>query len=167
LWWVGKDGSRDRKLGEQEVAELVATRAGIVAATKGGEVRLIRRTLERGWSSRLIARLNAAAWTATRAADGSIFIVTETQLLRVTQVGKVTALHTGRWGKQFGSGMGQVLILSPFAPQSIIVARTGDIFIGMNAVVVHLVPRHGGYDEEWLMPRTCVEPPAGGRPTTE
>jgi hypothetical protein len=166
LWWVAKDGSRDRFFGGFSVAELVQTKVGIVAATgvhddreDTGGVLLIQRTRERGWHVRALAGIGTAAWTAARAPDGSIYVVTTTQLVRVTLAGKVTVLHTGRWNERFNVPTGPLLIAmsAAFYPNSIVVRPAGDIFIGMQAAVVHLVPGKRGYREEWLAPRTCAK----------
>jgi hypothetical protein len=171
LWWVAEDGARHRFFGEFRVAELIQTKLGIVGVTAifgerqgddrqgKGDVLLVERTRDRGWRARLIAGVGTAAWTATRAPDGSIFVVTGTELVRVTLGGKVTVLHTGRWNEllDVSTGPSLVAMAAPFQPNSIVVRPAGDIFIGMRAAVVHLVPRKTGYREEWLVPRTCAK----------
>lgn len=160
LWWVARDGSHYKKLGEPHVVELIKIKAGILAPTGfdhnsygKGEVLLITRGNDKAWRVQPLATLDASAYAATSASDDAILVVTRTQLVKVTLAGIVTVLHNGRWGGHFDCGND---VESLFYPGSIVTRVSGDMFIGMRAVVVHLIPAAQGYKEEWLGPRMCI-----------
>ena len=161
IWWVSKDGSKYRTLAHETVAELVKTKVGVMAMTGldhlmngHGEVLLIRREDRVGWRAKRLASLGPSAYAATVAPGGDVLVVTRTSLVRVDLKGNVRVLHKGKWDAFFDTGRNTS---SFFYPNSMTVTPTGEVFIGMRAVVVHLRPLAHGYAEEWLYPTACPE----------
>jgi hypothetical protein len=162
IWWVSKDGSRYQTLGHANVAELVKTKVGVLAATGldhgingHGEVLLIKQNARGRWRAKHFASIGASAYAATLTPDGYVLVVTRTSLVRVDLDGRTRVLHQGKWDAFFDTGQ---QTSSFFYPNSMAVTPNGDVFIGMRAVVVHLTPQARGYSEEWLVPSTCPAP---------
>lgn len=119
-----------------------------------GEAFLVSRARHREWRAKRLAVVGASAYAATTAPDGSVLVVTRTQLVRLGLGGRVTVLHTGRWDDFFQIGKNSE---SAFYPGSVVARANGEIFVGMRAVLVRLVPQAHGYSEEWLAPAKCIE----------
>ena len=162
LWWVAQDGSRYRRLEGSNIVDLIKTPGGVIALTgldhlsiRGkGEAFLVSRARHREWRAKRLAVVGASAYAATTAPDGSVLVVTRTQLVRLGLGGRVTVLHTGRWDDFFQIGKNSE---SAFYPGSVVARANGEIFVGMRAVLVRLVPQAHGYSEEWLAPAKCIE----------
>jgi hypothetical protein len=161
LYWIARDGSQVRTLNDWDnVAALVKTTFGVVALTGldhmmpgKGKALLVKKSRAGIWRSAHLADIGASAHAATAAADGAILVVTRTSLVKVDRRGNARVLHRGQWSQFFTVGSVQ----SDFYPGSVMTGPAGDIFIGMQAAIVHLTPRKsGGYREEWLAPRACV-----------
>jgi hypothetical protein len=163
LFWVSRNGSTRRLLGNPHVNALLVTKHGVFAATGldhlidgSGQLLLISRDPRAEWRTTPFADVGAVAYAATAAPDGSMLVVTRTQLVKVTPSGEVTVLHTGRWDQTFAVG-DEVGTLSGFAPSSIVLSPGGAVYIGMTAAVVLLTPSAaGGYREQWLAPKSCT-----------
>jgi hypothetical protein len=106
-------------------------------------------------SAKQLASIGASAYAATLTPDGYVLLITRTSLVRVDLDGKTRVLHRGKWDDFFDTGYNAS---SFFYPSSMALTPTGDVFIGMRAVVVHLKPQTRGYTEEWLVPATCPAP---------
>jgi len=162
LFWVSRNGSTRRLLGNPHVNALITTKQGVLAATGldhlidgSGQLLLISRGPRAEWRAAPFADVGAVAYAATVAPDGSMLVVTRTQLVKVTPTGEVTVLHTGRWDQTFAVG-DEVGTLSGFAPGSIVLTPGGVVYIGMTGAVVVLTPSAaGGYREQWLAPKSC------------
>lgn len=162
LFWVSRNGSTRHLLGNPHVNALIVTKQGVFAATGldhlidgSGQLLLISRDQRAEWRTTPFADLGAVAYAATLAPDGSILVVTRTQLVKVTPSGEVTVLHTGRWDKTFAVG-DELGTMSVFAPSSIALSPGGVVYIGMTGAVVVLTPSAaGGYREQWLAPKSC------------
>jgi hypothetical protein len=163
LFWVSRNGSVRRLLGNPHVNALITTKQGVFAATGldhlldgSGQLLLISRDPRGEWRTTPFADVGAVAYAATAAPDGSILVVTRTQLVKVAPSGEVTVLHTGRWDQPFAM-RDDIGTMSAFAPSSIVLSAGGAIYIGMTGVVVVLTPSAaGGYREQWLAPRSCT-----------
>ena len=162
LFWVSRNGSTRRFLGNPHVNDLLVTKQGLFAATGldhvldgSGQLLLISRDPRAEWRTTPFADVGTVAYAATAVPDGSMLVVTGTQLVKVTPSGEVTVLHTGRWNQRFAVG-DEVGTLSGFAPSSIVLAPGGAVHIGMTGAVVLLTPSAaGGYREQWLAPKSC------------
>ena len=165
LFWVSRNGSTRRLLGNPHVNDLIVTKHGVFAATGldhlidgSGQLLLISRDPRAEWRTTPFADVGTVAYAAAAAPDGSMLVVTHTQLVKVTPSGEVTVLHTGRWDQTFAVG-DEVGTLSGFAPRSIVLTPGGAVYIGMTGAVVVLTPSAaGGYREQWLAPKSCTAP---------
>jgi len=159
IWWVARDGARYTQLSHENAVELIKTAAGVWAPTGldhlvagHGNVLLVARTRAKPWRVVRSIPIGASAYAGATTPDGSLIVVTRTGLVKVAPNRKATRLHTGRWDGFFELGPHAS---SAFYPGSVIVRRSGEVFIGMRAVVVRLAPQRGGYREDWLVPATC------------
>ncbi len=165
LFWVSRNGSTRRLLGNPHVNDVIVTKHGVFAATGlhhlldgSGQLLLISRDPRAEWRTTPFADVGTVAYAATVAPDGSMLVVTHTQLVKVTPSAEVTVLHTGRWDQTFAVG-DEVGTLSGFTPSSIVLSPGGAVYIGMTGAVVVLTPSAaGGYREQWLAPRSCTTP---------
>jgi hypothetical protein len=163
LFWVSRNGATHRLLGNPHVNDLITTKRGLLAATGldhiidgSGQLLLIARGANAEWRMTPFADVGAVAYAMTAAPDGSILVVTRTQLVKVTPAGVTTVLHTGRWDQTFVTG-DDFGTRSGFNPRSVLLAASGDVYIGMMGVVAHLTPSTtGGYREQWLAPVSCA-----------
>jgi hypothetical protein len=178
LWWVAKDGRRSLRLLHENVVEVIKTPAGAIALTGldhllpgKGEAFAISRSRSARWRSRHLARLGASAYAATTKPDGSVLVVTRTQLVSLDLKGKVKVLHQGKWDEVFNSipysdpikgHSGD--IQSDFYPGSVAALANGEVLIAMRAVILRLLPKGNDYDELWLAPSTCPSGPSSGVP---
>jgi hypothetical protein len=163
LWWIARDGKDYKKLGEPHVVDLIAAKPGILAPTGldhmmpgRGEVLLIDRDRKGSWRAMRLARIGASAKAATIGPDGALLVVTRTELVRVTNRGDVKVLHRGRWDGWFDESDN---VTSTFYPGSVSVRSSGELLIGMRAVLVRLIPDGHRYREEWLVPERCLGKP--------
>ncbi len=159
LWWIAKDGRRQKKLGEPHVVALIRTKVGVFAATGldhgipgRGEVLLIKKRHGGDWQSKHFAFVGDSAKTAIAAPDGGILVVTRTSLVHVSFGGKAKILHRGKWSEFFDTGHGT---FTTWHPGSVAVESSGKILLGMNGAIVRLTPTDDGYQEDWLMPSVC------------
>jgi hypothetical protein len=162
LMWVSRDATRYETLGHPSVVGLIKNGDGVWAPTGldhivdgKGAVLLLARTRAGQWRVTRKIAIGSSAYAATTDPDGSLIVVTRTELVKVALNGRVTKLHEGRWDGFFEVGPNAE---SAFYPGSVIVRSNGDVFIGMRAAIVHLIRQRNGYREEWLAPAKCHSP---------
>jgi len=168
LWWIAKDGRRQKKLGEPHVVALIRTKVGVFAATGidhgfpgRGEVLLIKKWRGGDWRVKHFAFVGDSAKTAVISQDGGILVVTRTSLVHVSLRGDTKILHRGKWSEFFDTGHGT---FTTWRPGAVAVESSGDILLGMNGAIVRLMPRDQGYREDWLMPSVCRDLRRAGTP---
>ena len=153
LWWYSPDGKRRYKISGDQVVGFLQTDAGLLALeglthvsrSRGRLVRLNQGPDGR-WRSEPFVDLDEAPEVALKDADGSLLLASHDRLLRIDpSTRKVDVLvKNAFWGGLY--------------PTSMIVAPTGEIYIGMRHGVARVESQAKAWKVQWLLPnRRIVE----------
>jgi len=152
VWWFSPDGARRDKLSGENVVDLVPTTSGLLAfeglAHRGltaGKVARLSRAADGRWRSETVLDLGHVPWAVTKDADGSLVVVTSDRLLRVipsTMKLEVILPHLP-WGTAY--------------PNSVAVAPSGTIYVGMRRYVAKVERAGTAYKLRWLVPSETFE----------
>lgn len=144
LWWFSPDGKDRYKIAEAWIQGFIPTDAGLLAleglnhgTTSFG--RLIRLVQVPGgrWRTEDVVDLKHRPVAAVKMPSGSLLIATTERVLRVSPTEKkVEILHDG----------------DSYYPNSMIVAPSGAVYIGMRHGVAKLEQQGGSYKSRWLLP---------------
>ena len=146
LWWFSPDGRHRSRISKEQVCGFVRSAKGLLAlegllhlSFDTGHVIRITRGGNGRWGSEQLVDLGQAPSAATRVDDGSLIVVTTDRLLRVRPDMHVDTLLE----KAFWSGL---------YPNSVIVDRSGAIYIGMRQGVTKIAATDGRRTVTWLRP---------------
>jgi hypothetical protein len=147
LWWFSPDGSRRYMISEDQVVGFLKTDAGLLAleglahmgVSRGRLVKLSKGD-DGGWRSEKFVDLGGAPAAAALGTDGTLTLATNDRLLRVHLESKQidVLLKDAFWGGLY--------------PESMIVAPTGAVYLGMRHGVVEVEKVGATYKANWLIP---------------
>lgn len=147
LWWFSPDGTKRTKVMDANVLRLIPTKAGLLAIegiAHGGtdEGKVIRLVQDRNgrWQGEVFADLGHAPQVVVKDVDGSLVVATTNQLLRIIPSSKkvVVMIDHVFWDLLY--------------PNSMVIAPSGAIFVGMRHGVARLKKQGTSYKVEWLLP---------------
>jgi hypothetical protein len=147
LWWFSPDGSKQRKLADENVHGLVPIGPDLVGSIEGlshmgiseGNVRWIERA--GGWHAGALTALDAGPRTFVAARD-AIYLLTTKSLVRVGKDRKPVIIQPVR--------------MAGLYPDSMVIDVAGELWIGMRQFVVRMTPVGDRFEETWLVRDTCV-----------
>jgi hypothetical protein len=158
LWWFSIDGSKRRKLAEDNVAGFADNSAGVLAlvglahGTDYGKILLVREGLEGNRAVEAIADLGSAPTAFAAESADSLIVATYERILRVLTSGEVEQLFAPE--ESYGLPYSNSLTLS----------KMGVIHVGMRHFVLRLSPANEGYKVEWFVPSDCNKFKVDGYP---
>lgn len=167
LWWSNDNGSKSKKLLDQNVRGIISTSPIVILADvhisrgaakvptrvdesiadplrglhSAGEVFSISGDNANADAIQPLANLEGTPQAFVQESASTALVTTEKGVFRVKAAGTVETLAHGPFSSLY--------------PNSMAVAHDGTIYIGMRMFVVRLVPRSVGYTEEWLLPNEC------------
>jgi hypothetical protein len=147
LWWFSPDGERRYRISEDHVNSFVPTSSGLLtleglahgSMSKGRVARLSRDGNGR-WLTEALVDLGHAPYAAVKDVDGSLIVATTNRLLRIDPASKKTVVMLDHvfWRSLY--------------PNSIVVAPSGTIFVGMRHGVAKVEKKETSYKVSWLLP---------------
>lgn len=148
LWWFSPDGQtrhqisrsnaiafiHDKKLG------LLAIERVTVRGVSQGSLSSIRRGQNGQWQSKMIVSFGDEPLVSSKLVDGSLIVATSQRLIKITPSSKKveTLLRDAFW--------------SGLYPNSLVVAPSASIFMGMRHGVAKFEKKDTHYTVSWLMP---------------
>ena len=150
IWWYAPDGKERYKVSTDQVIGFFKTGAGLVAPEgldkRGRIVRLIKGGNGR-WHSEPFVDLGGGPEAAAMGIDGSLTVATEDRLLRIhlDTRGIDVLLKESCWAGLY--------------PNSIILAPSGSVYLGMRHVVVEVKKEGAAYKAKWLIPNPEFDRP--------
>ena len=108
--------------------------------TSKGKIARLAQDGDGRWTSETFLDLGHAPETSARDVDGSLFVATTHQLLRIVPASKTKVVLVDH---VFWSGLG---------PNSMVIARSGTIFMGMCHGVAKVEKKKTSYKVSWLLP---------------
>ncbi len=152
LWWFSPDGKKREKISEDQVVGFFLTDAGLLALegiahgqTSVGRIIRLAKGTEGRWRSEHFLDLKGAPEAAVIGSDGTLAVATHDRLVRVhLDTRKIDVLLDGAfWGGLY--------------PNSMILAPSGAIYLGMRHGVVEVEKIDGVYQAKWLVPNSRKE----------
>jgi hypothetical protein len=148
LWWVPKNGRRQRLLREN-VFGLVKTSTGVLVITglrhmganEGDVWRYIDVPGQKKRAEHLVD-LGWAPFAFTQDSPDSLLVLTSDGFMRVHPDGRLETLYRRVYGILY--------------PDSIAISPNGVIHVGMRHFITRLTPAAGTYKEEWFVPANCT-----------
>lgn len=163
LWWFSKNGRKVSKLFGNNVHAIYKTNQGIYVLSgldhmgydEGKLFRFEETAVE--VSATEVADLRGSPEASQVLPDDRILVATPTSVLRVDGNGKIETLYQGR--KMFFV-KGAVSYTNAdrdefIYPESIVVDKQGDIYVGMRFFALRVRERQGKIESEWLMRSEC------------
>lgn len=148
LWWFSVNGSKRRKLAEDNVAGFADSSLGVLAlvglahmGTDYGKVLLVREGQEGNRPVEAMADLGSAPTAFALESADSLMVATYDRIVRVLISGEVEQLLAPKDGFPY--------------PNSLTLSKSGVIHIGMRHFILRLSPSSKGYKEEWFVPTDC------------
>jgi hypothetical protein len=148
LWWFSADGSKRRKLAEDNVAGVADSSSGVLAlvglahmGTDYGKVLLVREGQEGDRPVEAIADLGSAPTAFAMESADSLIVATYDKIVKVMISGEVEQLLAPKEGFPY--------------PNSLTLSKAGVIHVGMRHFILRLSPAGEGYKEEWFVPSDC------------
>jgi hypothetical protein len=151
LWWYSPDGKRRYKISRDQVVGFLETEAGLLALegiahgfdSLGRIVRLTRGSDGR-WRSEDLVDLKGAPEVAVKDGDGSVVVATSDRLLRVDPTTRKVdiLLENAFWRGLY--------------PASMIIAPTGEVYIGMRHGIAKVERQGTAYKTQWLLPNRKI-----------
>jgi hypothetical protein len=163
LWWFSKNGQKVSKLFGNNVHAIYKTNEGIYVLSGINHLTLDRGSLFRFEETAAevsvteVADLQGSPEASQALPDGRILVATPTSVLRVDGDGKIATLYQGRKAS-FVKGAFTYTNADRdgfIIPESIVVDKHGDIYVGMRFFVFRLRERQGKIESEWLMRSEC------------
>jgi len=150
LWLTSEDGSKTKRIVENNVRAVVPIEGGILVLSglahmteDFGNAFIFSNPDGLNIALQHTVHLDGEPSAYAKQPDGSVLFVTTRGLCRITQFGELKNLtYFPRW------------TLSQY-PNSMVVASDGSIFIAMRMFVLKLHQESGGYSAEWLLPNAC------------
>lgn len=146
LWWRPTTGSNRYVIAPGNIKQFLIAPMGLLALdglehmglSKGRIIRLSKDSLGR-WQARTFVNLDQVPLVATLETQGSVFVVTTNQLLKISRDRKTSILlRNAFWKSLF--------------PNSLIIAPDRTVYIGMRLGVAKLSLKNNGYVVTWLLP---------------
>jgi hypothetical protein len=154
LWWFSPDGKKRERISRDQVIGFFETKAGLLASeglahgfrSVGQIVRLAKGSDGR-WRSERFVDLNAAPVAAVLSGDANLIVATTNRLLRVDLPSRkvYVLVDHGFWGGLY--------------PKSMMIAPSGEIYLGMRHGVAKFAKVDGIYRTRWLVPDTSFDRP--------
>jgi hypothetical protein len=147
LWWFSPDGKEREKLAEAWVRGFIPTDKGPLAVegiahgfSSTGRILRLARVRGGRWRSEDFVDLGHAPSGYVKDADGSLLVATTERLLRVApSTGKVEViLDEVCWSDMY--------------PNSMVVTRSGTVYLGMRHAVVRVDKKGKSWQLHWLVP---------------
>jgi len=150
LWLTSEDGSKTKRIVENNVRAVVPIEGGILVLSglahmteDFGNAFIFSNPDGLNIALQHTVHLDGEPSAYAKQPDGSVLFVTTRGLCRITQFGELKNLtYFPRW-------------TSSQYPNSMVVASDGSIFIAMRMFVLKLHQESGGYSAEWLLPNAC------------
>jgi hypothetical protein len=144
LWFLPKNSSERIQLTSLAVMDIVPVASGALILTrsvdlKSGSVFLASEDSSNKWTLRLVTDLAASPVAIVRDGDSSSILVTADRVLRLDDSGTLKLLGT----------------LPHYRPNSVVIEKNGDIYVGMTLVVYRLRRMGESYAPEALIPDNC------------
>ena len=147
LWWFSPNGTERYRVSDDQVVGFYTTATGLLAlegiahgtTSRGRVIRLVRGPGGR-WQSVPFTDLGGAPEAAVLSPDGFLTVATHERLVRVhATTGKLDVLLSDAfWGGLY--------------PNSLAVAPSGTVYIGMRHGVARVEKAGAGYEARWLLP---------------
>jgi hypothetical protein len=157
LWWFSVDGSKRRKLAEDNVAGFADSSVGVLAlvglahmGTDYGKVLLVHEGNGGNRQVESIADLGSAPTAFAMESADSLIVATYDKIVRVLTSGEVEQIIAPKDGFPY--------------PNSLTLSKAGVIHVGMRHFVLRLSPSNEGYKEEWFVPADCNKFEVNGFP---
>ena len=148
LWWFSSDGTRSKKISEENVVGFANTPQGILVlvglAHLGSDSGKVLRVTDGEAGERKlepVADLGSAPRTFVVESPDSLIILTTRRLVRVRATGQIERLFQTRYQDLY--------------PTSMALSPSGVFHVGMRHFVTRLTPTANGYQEEWFVPTNC------------
>ncbi len=148
LWWSSSDGRIKAKISEDNVLGFVETSFGTLALTgldhmglRSGKVLVMSAEGPLPPTAVVLADLGEAPYAFSRDAKENVIVVTGSRLLRIAPPGSVETLFTTDYNLLY--------------PNSVGIAQSGIIYVGMRHFVTRVTPVGPGHREDWLVPADC------------
>ena len=149
LWWFSADGRRSKNLSDENIHGFVNTSAGILALAglahlglNSGQVLRITDGKAGNRKAEALANLGAAPQAFVAESADAVIVLTTKRLVRVKSSGNVEELLKTNYGLLY--------------PNSMTLAPSGTIHVGMRQFVTRLTPTGTTYKEEWFVPANCT-----------
>lgn len=150
LWLTNEDGSKTKRILNDNIRAVVPTDGGIIVLSglahmsiNFGNAFIFSNPDGLDIALQHSVHLDGEPSAPAKEADGSLLFVTTYGLRRMTQSGELQRLtYFPKWTSQQ-------------YPNSMAVSSDGSIFIAMRMFVLRLRPNSGRYAEEWLLPNEC------------
>ena len=149
LWWFGTDGSRSKKLSDENVHGFVNTSIGTLAivglghlGVESGQVLRITSDKAGNRKSEIFADFGFAPAAFVAESPDSIIILTTFGLVRMKTSGSVERLLRTNYRDLY--------------PTSMTLSASGVLHVGMRHFVTRLTPIGNSYEEEWFAPADCT-----------
>jgi hypothetical protein len=151
LWWSNEDGKTVKHLLEENVHALVVQNGTPLVLTglahmdsdEGAIYAYHPGRAETSGSLPRVADLGSSPGAASVSEDGTLFIVTQKNVVRFRTASGLEPLYTNR-------------ALSALYPNSIVMQKDGRLFVGMRFYVLELMPeKHNPHSATWFVPSEC------------
>ena len=151
LWWFGPNGQDRKRLAVVNVvgfAKISGAALALVGLSHMGDesgkvLRLERAAAGGGWKAEVLADLGATPRAFAADTPGALLVLTTRGLARVRASGAVEQLF-------------QTPNYKSLYPNSMTLAPSGVIHVGMRHFVTRLTPSGNSYREEWFVPADCT-----------
>jgi hypothetical protein len=148
LWWFSADGTRSKKISEENVVGFVNTPQGVLVLVGLSHLgfdtgKVLRVTDGEAGERKLepVADLGSAPRAFVLESPDSLVILTSRGLVRLRTTGQIERLVQTHYQDLY--------------PTSMTLSPSGVIYVGMRHFVTRLTPTGNSYDEEWFVPANC------------
>ena len=147
LWWFSSDGRKKYMISKDQVSGFFPSKAGLLAIEglahmsidKGRIIRL-RQNRKGRWATERFVDLKHAPYAAALDSGGSLIVATSGQLLRVHPNKTIDVILN----REYWSGL---------YPDSMAIAPSGTIYLGMRYAVARMRRSAAGYKVDWITPQ--------------
>jgi hypothetical protein len=148
LWWFSSDGTRSRKIAEENVVGFANSAQGVLVlgglahlGFDSGKVWQVRDGEAGEKKLELVADLGSTPRTFLMPSSDSLLILTTRGLVRLKTNGELQTLFTTHYQSLY--------------PTSMTLSPSGVIYVGMRHFVTRLTPTGNSYREEWFVSASC------------
>ncbi len=158
IWWFSPNGEQRRFIAKehpvtflQRGVEVLALVGATLEGRSSGRLLRMYRLPDGTWRWQRVAEVSRTPRTGLLEPDGSVLVLTDASVLRISPSGEKSSLHAGPWRS--------------LSPSSMVRAPDGALFIGAKGGVIELRQAGAGALKETFRAAPCESTPASAPPS--